>query len=415
MLASVAVAMGAASCKENLDGGGACPTLCPTQSNDFRDTTIDAVVLDTTLSGFPTLGLSNTLVIANRKDTVETYAVIRFDQLPSSFTRDASTTTDSISAIDSVYLRVVVDSTGGRGLTQVDLQAYDADSTGVSDPSPALVLSLFRPDRLIGKLSITPSAVRDTLRIPLSKAVVLSKIRSQIPLRIGLRLNGLVSGQIRIRAISSGFASPVLSFDPSTDTTYAPIRVAPVTVLTGATSDVILAHTIYTLTNKLPADAGTQTLTVGGWPSRRSYLRFSVPSYIVDSSTIVRAELLLTQRASPGVDRTDSIAVVPLIGTATNLVTDVRRAIDLAAEGIFNGLDSLRTVPGDSGAKKLNVLALVRSWAVLPANITRAIVLRSSNEGAEPAEVRFYSAEGPAAFRPKLRITYLPRVDRAVP
>ncbi len=277
------------------------------------------------------------------------------------------------------------------------------------------MLSLFRPDRLIGKLSITPSAVRDTLRIPLSKAVVLSKIRSQIPLRIGLRLNGLVSGQIRIRAISSGFASPVLSFDPSTDTTYAPIRVAPVTVLTGATSDVILAHTIYTLTNKLPADAGTQTLTVGGWPSRRSYLRFSVPSYIVDSSTIVRAELLLTQRASPGVDRTDSIAVVPLIGTATNLVTDVRRAIDLAAEGIFNGLDSLRTVPGDSGAKKLNVLALVRSWAVLPANITRAIVLRSSNEGAEPAEVRFYSAEGPAAFRPKLRITYLPRVDRAVP
>ena len=414
-LASIALAVGVAGCTENFDGGTACPTLCPTQSNDFRDTTIDAVILDTTLSGFPTLGLAHRLVIANRKDTLEVVGIIRFDQLPLMFNPNAGTTADSISAIDSVYLRVVVDSTSGKGLTQVDLQAYDVDSTNFPNPTAAMVLSLFRPDRLIGKLAITPSAVRDTLRIPLSKSAVLSKIRNQLPLRVGLKINGLVSGQIRILAIDNGTAAPVLSFDPSTDSIYSPIRVAPITVIVGATSDVLLANTIYTLTNKLPTEAGAQTLTVGGWPSHRTYLRFSVPSSIVDSSTVVRAELLLTQRPSPGVDRTDTISVVPLIATSTNLVTDVRRAIDLSAAGTFNGLDSLRLVPGDSTTKKLNVLALVRSWSVLPANILRALVLRSSNEGAEPAEARFYSSEGPVAFRPKLRITYLPRVDRAVP
>ena len=415
LLASIALAAGVAGCTEKLEGGLACPTLCPTQSNDFRDTTIDAVVLDTTLGGFPTLGLSSTMLIANRKDTVETIGIIRFDLLPTTYAPNAGTTSDTISAIDSVFLRVVVDSTGGKGLTQVDLQAYDVDTTNIASPSAALLLSLLRPDRLIGKLSITPAAARDTLRIPILKSVVLAKIRNTSPLRIGLRINGLVSGQIRIIAITAGVPQPILSLDPSTDSIYAPIRTAPVTVLTGASGDVVLANTIYTLTKKASAEAGAQTLTVGGWPSHRSYLRFSVPSYIIDSSTVVRAELLLTQRPSPGVDRTDSIAIVPLISTATSLVTDIRRAIDLSAEGIFNGLDSLRIVPGDSGTRKLNVLTLVRSWSILPANIARAIVLRSSHEGAEPAEVRFFSSEAPVAFRPKLRITYLPRVDRAVP
>ncbi|MEP6781623.1 MAG: hypothetical protein ABJC26_17115 [Gemmatimonadaceae bacterium] len=415
LFASVALAVGAAGCTEDLQGGTGCPTLCPTQSNEFRDTTIDAVVLDTSLAGFPTFGLSNGMVIANRKDTVETVGIIRFDQLPSTFSANGGSTTDDITAVDSVYLSVRIDSTGGRGATQVDLLAYDVDSVGVSDPTAAQMLAFFRPDRLIGKLSLTPTAARDSLRIPLSKAAFFAKIKNQQRLRIGLKIDGLVSGQIRIVALNSGFASPVLSFDVPTDTIYSPIIVAPVTVIAGAASDALLAKTLYTLTRTAPVEAGAQTLTVGGWPSHRSYLRFNVPSFIVDSSTVVRAELLLTQRPSPGVDRTDSIAIVPLISTSTTLVTDIRRAIDLAAEGVFNGLDSLRLVPGDSGTKKLSVLPVVRTWAILPNNIFRAIVLRSSNEGAELGEARFYSSEGPAAFRPRLRITYLPRVDRAIP
>ncbi|MEP6765893.1 MAG: hypothetical protein ABJB66_16380 [Gemmatimonadaceae bacterium] len=414
-LASIALAVGAAGCTEDLEGGTSCPTLCPTQSNEFRDTTIDAVVLDTTLSGFPTLGLSRGMVIANRKDTVETVGIIRFDQLPATFSANGGSTTDDITAADSVYLHLLIDSTGARGPTQVDLLAYDVDSVDLPNPTAAQTLALIRPDRLLGKLSLTPTGVRDSIRIPLSKTAISAKITNKQRLRIALTIDGLVSGQIRIVAFGGGVASPQLSFDASTDSIYSPILVAPITVITGAANDVLLASTVYTLTRKTPVEAGSQTLTVGGWPSHRSYLRFNVPSFIVDSSTVVRADLLLTQRPSPGVDRTDSIAVVPLISTSTTLVPDIRRAIDLAAEGVFNGLDSLRLVPADSVARKLNVLALVRSWAILPNNIFRAIVLRSSNEGAEVAEARFYSSEGPAAFRPRLRITYLPRVDRAVP
>jgi hypothetical protein len=413
--AAIVLAVGVAACSENLDGGLACPTLCPSQSNDFRDTIINAVIVDTSISGFPTFGLSGTLLVSTRNDTVQTSGVVRFDSLPTAFFPPGGTDTVSITDIDSVFLRVVVDSTGGRGLSQADLQVYDVDSAGLANPTPAQIRTLFRPDRLIGSAPLTPIAARDTIRIPLSKQVILAKITAHTRLRVGLRLKGTTSAQIRIVAFSGGAGSPLLAFDPSTDTAYAPVGVAPRTTLLGVNADEVLANTVYTVSDQQTADAGPQTLLVGGYPSRRSYLRFDIPSVINDSSTVVRAELLLTQQPSHGVDARDTIGVVPLVNTATTLVTDIRRAMDLSAEGFFAGLDSLLIVPGDSTVRTLNVLSVVRSWTGLPSNVARALVLRTSHEGAEPAEARFFSSEAPAGLGPRLRITYLPRVQGAIP
>ena len=53
----VAVAVASiAACSENLESGGSCPLLCPGESSPLQDTIIDAVVLDTSAIGFPTLG-----------------------------------------------------------------------------------------------------------------------------------------------------------------------------------------------------------------------------------------------------------------------------------------------------------------------------------------------------------------------
>jgi hypothetical protein len=415
LLASLTIAVGAAACTEDLGGGLACPALCQAQTNGFRDTIIDAVVLDTSIGGFPTFGLATNLLIATRGDTIQTSGVIRFDSLPTAFVPNLVGDTLSITAIDSVFLRVVIDSTGGRGVSQVNLLAYDVDSVGVPNPSAALVRSLFRPDRLIGSTPITPSAARDTVRIPLSRSAVLAKITGKSRLRIGLRLSGTTSSQIRIVAFSGGSGAPLLSFDPTTDTTYIPVGVPPKSSVLAVSAEQTLANTVYSVSNSTTPDAGLQTLQVGGFPSRRAYLRFLLPALIRDSSTVVRAELLLTQRQSFGVDQRDSITVVPMVSTATTRVTDVRRAMDLAAEGIFAGLDSIRLVPGDSTTRTLNVLTIVRNWGVLDSSVVRAIVFRSSNEGAEPAEARFYSSEAPAALRPRLRITFLRKVLGALP
>jgi hypothetical protein len=93
----------------------------------------------------------------------------------------------------------------------------------------------------------------------------------------------------------------------------------------------------------------------------------------------------------------------------------LRRAIDLAAEGRLVGVDTALMVPSDSGQKVVNVLALARSWRTLTKTVPRALALRIGFEGAQPAELRFFSSEASPALRPKLRITYLPKSEFVLP
>ncbi len=406
-------AVAAAACTESLDGGAACPSLCPSKAESFRDTIVDAVVLDSSLAGYPALGLSPFVLIANRPDTVVTSAILRFDALPTVFSPNKGTTVDSITAVDSVYLRFPLDSTGRRGTTPVTLEVFDVDTTQ-SDSVTAVVRSLFRPDRKVGSLVFTPSAIGDSIRIPFSKSVLAAKIAAKGRLRLGVRIRG-GSGQIRAVAFVTGAGAPTVVFDPSTDTTYAPQQISPSTIVPNSTADVELAYAVYMISDLASPPPGANTLLVGGFPAYRSYLRFNVPARITDSSTIVRAEVLLTQQSSAFGNAADSVGLFALVPTTTNLVTDLRRILDLAAAGSFAGVDSTLLVPSASGVRAVNVLALARTWKTLPSNVPRAIAFKIGLEGAQPAELRFYSSKAPVALRPRLRITYLPRSEFALP
>ena len=415
LLAIAAVVGLAAGCTENYDGGGACPSLCPVQQAAFRDTIIEAVTLDTAVSGFPTLGLSSFMLVANRPDTVVTRGVLRFDVLPTSFRPNANATMDTlpITTIDSVYLRLPLDITGRRGTSPVTLDVFDVDTTA-SDSVTSVVRSLFRADRLIGSLTFTPSATGDSLRVPLNKLKVAQKVTSRSRLRLGLALFG-AAGQIRIRSFAVNSVAPTVTFDPVTDTTFTPVSISTSTTISSVTNDAALAYQAYTIVVRGSAPPPPNTLVVGGFPAYRTYLRFVVPPSVSDSGTIVRAELLLTQRPSSFGSATDTVAIVPLVPTTSDAITDARRILDLSAEGVFAALDTTRLVPRDSGQRILNVLNLVRSWRSLAANVPRALAFRISGEGAQAAEIRFFSSEAAAGLRPRLRITYQPRTEGAIP
>ncbi|HEY0929027.1 MAG TPA: hypothetical protein VGE27_03830 [Gemmatimonas sp.] len=414
LLTLCAVVLSAAACGESLDGGAACPALCPSPSQEFRDTTFEAVVQDTSVSGFPTLGLSTLMLLANRPDTVVTRGVLRFDVLATSFYPNGTGALDSITTVDSVYLRLPLDTTGRRGTAPVTLEVFDVDTTA-SDSVTAVVSSLFRADRRIGSITVIPSLTSDTLRVPISRTVVQQKIAGKKPLRVGLRLSG-GAGQLRLVAFTFSTGAPTLRYDASTDTTYSPITVATNTSIANATVDVNLAYQVYTIVDKGSPAAGPDALVVGGYPAYRSYLRFAVPRRITDSSTIVRAELLLTQRRSTFANAADSVAIVALVPTTTGAVVDMRRILDLSADGMFASIDTTRLVPRDSGLKAINVLTLARSWALLPTDVPRALAFRINREGAQPSELRFFSSKATqSSLRPRLRITYLPRADFALP
>ncbi len=410
----IAVAGVAAACTESFDGGAACPSLCPAQQVAFRDTIIDAVALDTAIGGYPALGLSGLVLLANRPDTLETRGVIRFDVLPTQFRPNNGTDLSNITAIDSVFLKLRLDSLGRLGAGPVTLSVFDVD-TLASDSVTAVVRSLFRPDRLLGSVSVTPAVTGDSLRIPLDKARILAKIVNGSRLRLGLRLsNG--SGQLRLIAFRQGIGAPTVTLDESTDTTYAPISVQTSTIVPNpTTTDASLAYEVYTIIDRSSAPPAANTLAVGGIPGYRSYLRFVVPGNVLDSSTVVRADLLLTQRPSSFASASDSVRLVPLVPASSDAVTDVRRILELSVEGTFAALSATALVPRDSGQRAINVLNLVRSWGALPANVPRAVAFRVEFEGAQASQLLFFSSEAAPSLRPRLRITFLPRAERGIP
>lgn len=412
-LALIGLATGLSACSEQYNGGEACPVLCPTTSIAFRDTIIDAVSLDSAVRGYPEFGLSPRLLLANRPDTLVTRVVVRFDVVPTTYLPNRGSVSEPITLVDSVFLIVPFDTTGALGTGTVVISAYNVD-TLQSDSSQVVVKSLFRPDRLIGSVTVTPNTVGDSLRIPLSKTFLQSQIAGGKRLRVGLQMTGGV-GQLRIVSFVFGAGAPLVRFDPTTDTLYTPQIISPSTSLDGATSDVNLAYTVYGLTDKGSPVPDNTTLVVGGYPAYRTYLRFNLPRSISDSSTIVRAEVLLTQRPSTYANVTVPVALLPLVPTTSDLVTDVRRILDLSADGLFASLDSTLLVPGASGPRVINILRLARNWATLPANVPRAIAFRIGLEGAQPAELKFYSSEAAAPLRPRIRITYLPRTQNAIP
>lgn len=413
VLAAVALT---SACTEELAGGEGCPLLCPQQQQTFRDTVIDGVVFDTTLGPYPVLGVSNGVLLASRGDTLETYVVVRFDALPDFFNPNGLPVTEEITAIDSTVLRFFVDTVGSRATAAFTIEAFNVDTTE-SDSSAAVVRSLFRPDRKLSEITIPPGGITDSLRIPIPDAFLLSRIEARGRLRVGLRIATPANAQLRLGALVNGEPAPRLTFDPSTDTTYLPLDVSPRTGFVGNELDDVLrlAYTVYTVTERGTEPQPIGTLGVGGWPSRRAYLRFDIPAAILDSSTVVRADLLLTQRPAGGPDRSDTVVVQPFIGITTSAVSDPYLATALTANGLLAGVGFARLVPQDSGQRVFTLVNLVRSWSVINPDVTRFLALRFEGEGSLGNEIRFFDRSAPPALRPRMRITYMPRTEFSLP
>jgi hypothetical protein len=107
--------------------------------------------------------------------------------------------------------------------------------------------------------------------------------------------------------------------------------------------------------------------------------------------------------------------IYPRLVTASEAVTDVVRAAELITPEGFN-FDSLTLSSADSGLRTIEIVNALLRWAFFTERkAQRAVVLTASLEGALPGEVIFFSSEAPAAVRPRLRVSYSPRTNFAVP
>ncbi|HJQ19152.1 MAG TPA: hypothetical protein VJ867_02315 [Gemmatimonadaceae bacterium] len=414
IILAAAVAFGA--CDEQLDSGAGCPILCPTPPGQVHDTSFVAVAMDTSLSGFPGKGLETALFLAAFGDTLQTRGVIRFDSLPQTFRHDNSATDSATYAIDTgAVLRVYVAVPDTLG-QQTTVEAYDVDLGGPDDTNPDAVASAFTPDRLLGSRVLPPASIRDSIDIPIDPAKLLLKVQTDTPdnrLRVGLRVTNA-----KLSLYTTNFdpsTSPKLMFRPSAgDTSVAVESVLPAS---GAPADEpTLADALkdYLTVVIGPPAPPPATIRVGGLPGRRAYLLFDVPARIIDSTDIIRASLLLTQRPSPGSAQPyDTVGVQEFAVSAGSTITDLNRAL-----GLLVGLrpDTVKLMPTDSGTRTFEMLEQVNFWRSTTASKTpRAMALRSTQEGKTGGQIDFFSVEAPADVRPVLKITYLPRRGAPLP
>ncbi len=407
----IAVAVVVAACTEDLDNSAGCPLLCSDQGGQIETVTLDPVVLDTTVSALTGLGTEASLFLATRGDTIDSRGVIWFDSIPARFQRSLTdTTTTAITTVDSAFIRMRVDTVGGKIPGPVTIDAFDVD-TPANDSLIAPVAELFRTDRLIASRTYAPTELKDTLIFPVPPAAILARRGGR--LRVGLRLRAAGPVQLRILSMEGASSPTLLSFRVSSDTAVRPIVLLPFSRTPADQPAVAASLADYTLLVKGTPPGPAGALNIGGLPASRVYLRFEIPAFIVDSADIIRASLLLTQRPNRGVSDSDTIFIVPHVSLAANAVTDIARAAQITA---IAARDTLRLVPRDSGLKVIEVGTVVALWRSQDVKRTpRALVLISTREGQTPVEARFFSTEAAPALRPRLRISFSKRQSGGLP
>ena len=410
LFATAALFASVLSCSENLDSSEVCPVLCPQIGGDVRNITIDAVVVDTTVPALSGLGTEPALLLASRGDTLDTRVVLRFDSLPATF-KPATDTARPISSVDSAYIQFKLDTLSIKGAGPVTIEAYDVDTTA-SDTSTTAVLALFRPDRFISSQTFTRAQLTDTLKYFISNATVLAKIQSRAALRVGFRATGPASSQLRFFSTEGGFSS-VMSFRATPDTATKRLTVTLFSKTPVGQPIVAANLTDYTVIAKGPPPAPPSVLAVGGLPPHRVYILFNIPSNIIDSSTVVRATLLLNQLPNTAIDPTDTVFILPQVVLAGKAVTDPAKAAQIIG-GIT--VDTLKLKPSGSGLTNVELARAFTLWHTQrPDTLPRAIVLKTVTEGNSPLEIRFSSSEDVVALRPRLRISYTSKVPLGLP
>lgn len=174
----------------------------------------------------------------------------------------------------------------------------------------------------------------------------------------------------------------------------------------------------------LPPDSN---LEIGGVPSRRALLRIGFPKNIRDSSQVLRAQLFLIPTATAPLDIGDSLIVV-----AKGVATDLGFKSPLSPDTVLGTSAPFAGNPTDT--VRIELTSLFRFWQ-FDTTQTTSLFLRlmslkrndstatsparttgrtSSLEGATFTTLRFYSSRT-AAFRPVIKLTYVPRIKLGIP
>jgi hypothetical protein len=292
--------------------------------------------------------------------------------------------------IDSVALSFTV-AARDANVNGLELWVYRIAPGFDSSTTFAGVAPAFVPESLIAAVPVP-----DTLNTGVVRTVFAGADLSRIQmspadsgrLAVGIRLSAPTFTGVRLGAVGAGAGALF--------TTYATLDVPDTG--TAKLRTLALSTAFNTYVSEMPQVSDTTLLALGGAPSSRSLLRFSLPPRILDSATIVRATLELTPTA-------------PISGLPTDTVLLEARSVlaDVGAKSPVNiqpNRVALDTLELGSTTVSIEAVQLMQLW--LGSNSPSALVLALNPEGASFTKPVFYSTRAAdPALRPRLRLSYL--------
>jgi len=387
-----AALVGLLGCTEDFTTPGYCPQTCPGGNIVIRDTVIDAVVDgDSSYFGYLAPGEGTGLLVSTAEPADQYLTAMRFGAFP-----------DSVRIGDSLYA-FVVDSVG----ISLGVLARDPDATGIALQvyrAPVTVDSGITFAEVAGY--VVPATFLDSITVPdtLENGNVQVVFRGADLVKVAIPAadSGVIALAVSVTADSAtgvelgsttaaGFLPRITWYIsvPEVDSTKqpAPIQRVP---------------TFDTYVQQNPPAPDPDVLQVGGAPSARFIVRFSIPDSVIVGVEILRAELLLTP--------TTPIAGVPGIGT-----TITARGV-LSDQGGKSPLVPLlasttAVTVGSADSVTVEVIDLVRTWQVIEGTRpAQAFFLSLQPEASSFTLPVFASTRSPSGA-PRLRLTYVYPLD----
>ena len=375
------------ACRDELTAPGDCPALCPGGQPTVLDTVITADLgQDSAYVGYVKPGLGASLRVSNNLAASDDRALIQFLPLPDSvLVLDTlrSYTVDSLSI--SFFLQARDTAVHNLRVLLYRLSPGLDSTTTFADIDTALV-----PANLLDSIIVADTVKAGGLRL-LYTGAALSKVA--VPpgdsgrIALGLALAADSPTGARIGSIASGTSPVVIS--------YVDAAIAD----TGLQKQVIVRGPQFTsFVSRNPPALDPDLLTVGGAPTARSIIRFTLPPFLRDSASLLRATLELVP-ASP---------LLGLPGDSTAL--EIRNVLlDLGAKSpllISTGrLGRTILEQGSMDTVKVEILPVVQLWQSGD-SLPQALMLQVTPVASSFMRPVFESTRsgGPA---PRLRISYL--------
>ena len=386
-------------CTEDVASPGKCPALCPSGNVVLADTLLtSSITSDTSVRGY-VLVREASYLLTSSLDSLKSVALIRFSRLDTTWypTINGQVDTAYIDHIDSMVLlihagqrdtsvkslRLIVyrlPANFDTAATYASIAPYFADST-LMDTFPVL-------DTLQGGDTLTMH-LADSLLIPPADTGVVS---------LGIAMVAASPTAFSIQSGNLGTSAPILYF-------YAHAR-APLDTVTKEFS--VEPFVSLFVMSPPPAQPPSGVLAIGGMPTARATMYFSLPAVATDSNAVVRATLLLNTLQPAGGFARDSFEVI-----AAPVVRDYGTKSILYPDSSISG--NVLIHQGQSGPVQLDIAPILRFWGTTVGDSTpRLIVLRVYPEGSILGSVSFQGiGTGPGS--PQLELTYVKPYHFGVP